>query len=87
MQQGSPLDDLPSQPVKMAVRRNQQGEAEVRQLTPLSAELLDLCKEGLTVQEMAGEFVLRGIELAGVPPEKLCLAGIEILRQQRLIAL
>src|SRR5579859_7936936 len=87
MQQGSPLDDLPSQPVKMAVRRNQQGEAEVRQLTRLSAELLDLCQEGLTVQEMAGEFVLRGIKIAGVAPDKLCLAGIEILRQQRLIAL
>jgi len=36
---------------------------------------------------MRGEFVLRGIEVAGVSPDKLCLAGLEILRQQGLIGL
>lgn len=81
------LHDVPEQPVKLAVLRAQTGEPEVRQLTPLSAELLDLCANGLTIQEMTGEFVLRGIEIAGVPADKLCLAGIEILRQQRLIGL
>jgi radical SAM superfamily enzyme YgiQ (UPF0313 family) len=85
LRQGSALNDVPQRPVKLAIRKIQEGEPEVRQLTPLSAELLDLCAEGLTVQEMRGEFILRGIELAGVPPEKLCLAGLEILRQQRLI--
>ncbi|HMC31359.1 MAG TPA: hypothetical protein VKL99_11040, partial [Candidatus Angelobacter sp.] len=87
LRQGRALHDLPEQPVKLAIRKTRQGEAEVRQLTPLSAELLDLCADGLTVQEMAGEFLLRGIEIAGVSADKLCLAGIEILRQQRLIAL
>jgi radical SAM superfamily enzyme YgiQ (UPF0313 family) len=87
LRQGSSLQDVPEQPVKLAIRRTPQGEPEVRQLTPLSAELLDLCAEGLTVQEMRGEFILRGIEVAGVSPDKLCLAGLEILRQQRLIGL
>ncbi|HKV92093.1 MAG TPA: radical SAM protein [Candidatus Angelobacter sp.] len=87
LRQGSALDDVPPQPVKLAIRRTREGEPEVRQLTPLSVELLDLCAEGLTVQEMRGEFILRGIEVAGVSPDKLCLAGLEILRQQRLIAL
>jgi radical SAM superfamily enzyme YgiQ (UPF0313 family) len=81
------LHDVPEQPVKLAIRRVREGEPEVRQLTSLSAELLDLCAEGLTVQEMRGEFILRGIEVAGVPPDKLCLAGLEILRQQKLIAI
>jgi hypothetical protein len=36
---------------------------------------------------MRGEFILRGIEVAGIPGDKLCLAGLEILRQQHLIAL
>jgi len=36
---------------------------------------------------MRGEFLLRGIELSGISADKLCLAGIEILRQQQLIAL
>ncbi|HET9284251.1 MAG TPA: radical SAM protein [Candidatus Angelobacter sp.] len=87
LRQGSALHDVPQQPVKLAIRKTREGEPEVRQLTPLSAELLDLCAEGLTVQEMRGEFILRGIEVAGISPDKLCLAGLEILRQQRLIAL
>jgi radical SAM superfamily enzyme YgiQ (UPF0313 family) len=87
LRQGSSLHDVPEQPVKLAIRKTGEGEPEVRQLTPLSAELLDLCAEGLTVQEMRGEFILRGIEVAGIPGDKLCLAGLEILRQQHLIAL
>jgi radical SAM superfamily enzyme YgiQ (UPF0313 family) len=87
LQQRSPLHDVPSQPVKLAIRRVPAGPAEVRQLTPLSAELLDLCEDGYTVQEITGEFLLRNVEIPGVPANKACLAGIEILRQQRLIAL
>jgi radical SAM superfamily enzyme YgiQ (UPF0313 family) len=87
LRQRSPLHDIPSRPVKLAIRRTPSGPAEVRQLTALSAELLDLCEGGLTVQEITGEFLLRNIEIPGVPVDKVCLAGIEILRQQRLIAL
>jgi hypothetical protein len=86
LRQRSPLHDIPSRPVKLAIRRTPPGPAEVRQLSPLSAELLDLCEGRLTVQEIAAELLLRNIEIAGVPAGKLCLAGIEILRQQRLIA-
>ncbi|HSK43792.1 MAG TPA: hypothetical protein VLA83_07895 [Candidatus Binatia bacterium] len=73
--------------MKLTIRSVPSGPAEVRQLTPLSAELLDLCADGFTVQEITGEFLLRNIEVPGVPLGKACLAGIEILRQQRLIAL
>lgn len=83
----SPLHDVPSKPVKLAIRKVPAGSAEVRQLTPLSAQLLDLCADGFTVQEITGEFVLRNIEIPGVPVDKVCLAGLEILRQQRLLAL
>ncbi|HET8891043.1 MAG TPA: radical SAM protein [Candidatus Angelobacter sp.] len=87
LRQRSPLHDVPSRQVKLAIRSVPAGPAEVRQLTPLSAELLDLCADGFTVQEITGEFLLRNIEIPGVPVSKACLAGIEILRQQRLIAL
>jgi radical SAM superfamily enzyme YgiQ (UPF0313 family) len=87
LRQKGPLQDIPDHPVKLAIRRTPAGPAEVRQLSPLSAELLDLCEDGLTVQEIAGEFLLRQIEVSGISADKLCLAGIEILRQQRLIAL
>ncbi len=87
LRQKGPLHDIPEKQVKVAIRRVPSGPAEARQLTALSAELLDLCADGLTVQEIAGEFVLRNIEIPGIPTYKACLAGIEILRQQRLVAL
>src|SRR5579859_5980750 len=87
LRQRRPLYDIPGQQVKLAIRSVPTGSAEVRQLTPLSAQLLDLCADGFTVQEITGEFLLRNIEIPGVPVGKACLAGIEILRQQRLIAL
>ena len=87
LRQKGPLHDIPAKQVKVAIRRPPGGPTEVRQLTPLSAELLGLCEDGLTVQEITGEFVLRNIEIPGVPVGKACLAGIEILRQQGLIAL
>ena len=87
LQKRSSLHDMPGHPVQLAIRRNPPGPAEVRQLTPLSAELLGFCQGGLTVKEMTEEFQQRKVEIPGVPPEKLCLAGIEMLRRQRLIAI
>jgi hypothetical protein len=83
----APLHQVPARPVRIAVRRAATGALEIRQLTPLSAELLDLCEGSLTVEEIAEEFRQRKIKMRGVPAHKLCLAGIEILRQQRLIGL
>ncbi|HEX4603268.1 MAG TPA: radical SAM protein [Candidatus Angelobacter sp.] len=87
LQQKSPLHDLPGWPVKVAIRRTPPGQVEVRQLSRLSAELLGLCAGSLTVSEITSEFVQRKIEVPGVPADKACLAGLEILRQQRLIAM
>jgi hypothetical protein len=80
------LQDLPAHPVKLVIRKVPRGTVEVRQLSPLSAELLDLCEGRLTVREIAAEFLQRKIEVPGVPADQACLAGIEILRQQRLVA-
>jgi radical SAM superfamily enzyme YgiQ (UPF0313 family) len=87
LRQRSPLNDIPDQPVKLVVRRTPSAPPEVRQLSPLSAELLDLCEGSLTVREIAAEFLQRKIEVPGVTTDEACLAGIEILRQQRLIGL
>jgi len=86
LRQTSPLHDIPTQPVKLAVRRTVPGTAEARQLTPLSAELLGLCEDNLTVEEITAEFLQRKIEVPGVPANLACVAGLEILRRQRLIA-
>ncbi len=87
LRQRSPLHDIPVRQVKLAIRRTASGPAEVRQLSPLSAELLCLCEGSLTVEEITSEFRQNKIAVSGVPPDKLCLAGLEILRQQRLIGL
>jgi hypothetical protein len=87
LRQQRPLNDIAGQPVKLAIRGIPQGPAEVRQLSPLSAELLDLCEDGLTVEEITAEFLQRKIDIPGIPANMACLAGIEILRQQRLIGL
>ncbi|HTD22949.1 MAG TPA: radical SAM protein [Terriglobales bacterium] len=87
LRQRSPLHDIPVRQVKLAIRRTATGPAEVRQLSPLSAELLGLCEGSLTVEEIAARFRQHKIEVSGIPADKLCLAGLEILRQQRLIGL
>ncbi|HEX7136796.1 MAG TPA: radical SAM protein [Vicinamibacterales bacterium] len=80
LRERSPLHDVPARPVKLAVRG-----PEVRQLTPLSADLLRLCAENLTVAEIADELRQSKADIAGLPADKLCLAGLEILRQQGLV--
>jgi len=87
LRQRSSLHDLPSQPVKLAIRKVPAGSAEVRQLTPLSVQLLDLCAGSLTVEEITAQLRQRNVDIPGIPVDKVCLAGLEILRQQRLLAL
>jgi hypothetical protein len=85
LRQKGPLNDIPDRPVKLAIRKTATGPAEVRQLSPLSAQLLGLCDGSMTVEEIAAEFRQDNIDVPGVPADKVCLAGIEILRQQGLI--
>lgn len=79
------LNDLPQTAVTLAFRRTTGKPVELLKLTPLSVELLHLCDGSRTVAEIAAEFLLRNVEFSGIPVEKMCLAAIELLRQQRLI--
>jgi len=87
LRQKRPLNQASETPVMLAIRKNGSGSAEVHQLSPLSAELLGLCQDNWTVEEMTAEFLQRKIEIPGVPANLVCLAGIEMLRQQRFISL
>jgi radical SAM superfamily enzyme YgiQ (UPF0313 family) len=82
-----PLENVEPQPVKLVTCRSAAGRLIAWQLSPLSAELLDLCEGNLTLRDIAAEFQQRQIELPGMPAADACLAGIEILRQQQLIFL
>jgi radical SAM superfamily enzyme YgiQ (UPF0313 family) len=79
------LNDLPSSTAMLLIRKNAARQAELIELSPLSAELLRLCDGDRTVREIAGEFLLRDLEISGIPADRVCLAGIELLRQQRLV--
>lgn len=79
------LNDVPSSTAMFLVRKNAARQAELIELSPLSAELLRLCDGERTVREIAGEFLLRDLEVSGIPADRVCLAGIELLRQQRLV--
>jgi radical SAM superfamily enzyme YgiQ (UPF0313 family) len=79
------LNDVPSSTAMLLIRKNAARQAELIELSPLSAELLALCDGDRTVSEIAAELWLRNIGVAGIPLDKLCTAGIELLRQQRLV--
>src|SRR5215471_230742 len=87
LRQKRPLNGTTEKSVTLAIRKNGSGTSEVHQLTPLSAELLALCQHNWTVEEMTAEFLQRKIEVSGIAPNLVCLAGIEMLRQQRFISL
>lgn len=77
-----PLVDLREKQVTLVAT-----PAGVLQLSPLSAELLRLCQGRNTIREITEEFLVRGFEIPGVPPDMACLAGIDMLRRQKLIAI
>ena len=87
LRQKLPMTELPEKPVMLAICRKSTGAMEIHQLSPLSAELLGLCEGRRTVREIFEEFLLRNIDVPGVPPDMVCLAGIEMLRQQRLLTI
>ena len=79
------LRRIPPRPAVMATRQHPDKRVDVIHLSPLSAQLMQLCDGVLTVGEISDRFVLKGKQLADIPPRKACLFGLELLRQQGLI--
>jgi hypothetical protein len=83
----SPITSVPIRQVTLVTHENQQHRTEILQLSQASAQLLPLCKDGKTVREIARELPASGLQVPGVPDEKVCLFGIEVLRRQGLVDL
>jgi radical SAM superfamily enzyme YgiQ (UPF0313 family) len=79
------LDRVPARPVTLVTRESPMKRREVLQLSPLSAQLLRLCDGTQTVRKIIARFSSLEEDLDGVAPEKACMFGLELLRQQRLI--
>jgi radical SAM superfamily enzyme YgiQ (UPF0313 family) len=81
------LDCVPSRKVTLAMRASEENGGDVIQLSRASATLVCLCDGRRSVREIAERFASAAPELDGVPAERACLWGLELLRRQRLIVL
>jgi radical SAM superfamily enzyme YgiQ (UPF0313 family) len=78
------LSQVPQQE-STVVTRYRKGRTEIIQLSPQSAKLLALCDGTRQVQQILQAFASDQRSVNGVPSEKACLVGLELLRQQGLL--
>ena len=81
------LSKVPANPSVLAIRETPDDRTEILQLTGPSMKLLQLCDGKLSVREIADRFSPQGEPIDDVPPDKACIIGLEMLRQQGLIAI
>jgi radical SAM superfamily enzyme YgiQ (UPF0313 family) len=85
LREKGPLDKVPSRSLIMVGRRLSGEKVEFLQLSHLSGQLLRLCDGLATVSDIARRFSSLGEEVDGIAPEKTCVFGLEMLRQQGVI--
>jgi hypothetical protein len=78
------LSQVPQQE-STVVTRYRKGRTEIIQLSPQSAKLLALCDGTRQVQQILQAFASYQRSVNGVPGEKACLVGLELLREQGLL--
>jgi hypothetical protein len=84
------LDRISARRLVIATRKSSEKRAELLQLTQLSALLLQMCDGRRTTREITERFTSiagESEELKGIPPERVCTVGLELLREQHLIAM
>jgi radical SAM superfamily enzyme YgiQ (UPF0313 family) len=82
------LDRVPARTVSVVTRPTVMSvgsRTEIVQLTELSAQLMALCDGKRTVADIVHEFGTDRPEIDGVPVDKVCRLGLELLRQQHLV--
>jgi len=79
------LDRVPVRTVSVVTRASAPSRTEIVQLSELSSQLMALCDGKRTVSEIAQEFGCVRPEVDGVPADKVCRLGLELLRQQHLV--
>ena len=61
------------------------ARSEVIQLAELSAKILVMCDGIRTVKQIADHIAVTEPPVGDILPEKVCLFGLELLRQQGLV--
>lgn len=85
MRRKEPFEDVPAQSVTLAVRRAASGRLDVIQLSDMSAEIVSMCDGRRSVKTISDELSSKWEGLDGIPPDKACLFGLEMLRAEGLI--
>jgi radical SAM superfamily enzyme YgiQ (UPF0313 family) len=81
------LRRIPKKSTMIATRQHIDKRLDVVHLSPLSAQLLKLCDGERTVSEIACRLQSSGRAISDIPKDKVCVFGLEVLRQQGLIAM
>jgi radical SAM superfamily enzyme YgiQ (UPF0313 family) len=82
---GRPLSLTDQVPRRLASRKLPGHSAQVIQLSSLSASLLELCDGQRTVHDIERRIEALSLGPSGIPADKLCLVGLELLRNDGLI--
>ena len=81
------LRRIPKKSTMIATRQHADERLDVVMLSPLSAQLMKLCDGERTVSEIALRLIPSGRSISNIPTDKVCVFGLEVLRQQGLIAI
>ncbi|HVF59993.1 MAG TPA: radical SAM protein [Thermoanaerobaculia bacterium] len=87
LKKGKAIGRVGSREVTVIARAREDGDAEVLQLSKLSAELLRLCDGGRKVADVADGFSRLVSDVRGIPGERACIVGLELLRRQGLVVI
>jgi len=85
MRRKEPFAEVPVQSVTLALRRAASGRLDVIQLSDMSAQIVSMCDGTRSVKTISDELSSKWEGLDGIPPDKACLFGLEMLRAEGLI--
>jgi radical SAM superfamily enzyme YgiQ (UPF0313 family) len=85
LRQKASLARIRKRKVTVVTRETEDNRTELLKISPLSAQLLELCGHGRKVEEISDRFATSHTNVKGVPPEKACIVGLEVLRRQGLV--
>jgi hypothetical protein len=86
LRNGRSIADAAERPVTVAFLPVA-GQIQVWQLSELCSDVLHMCNGTRTVEDICTQFCRNHTALDGIPPEKVCLLALMLLREQDLLTI